>query len=233
MTTMSITPMHKVETVHSWKEIDRTWSETGSATIVEQCQHCGVERQVLRLGQKSGPSLEESVLTESSASWRNTFDRWEKIAEMMKGMFEQVVDDTTYDSIDDVMKEIERLCQGVVDGTNLPYWQLQLWLSRPKRYKVRNLLEFVQGPVCNRCDRMFGHTVQPTVDHINGDRSNAHPSNLQLLCKDCNGDKGKNPPNERDISPFTYEDASCEHRLTCIELHAFLSDCENAEEELA
>ena len=232
MTAMSITPMHKVEIIHSWKEIDRTWSETGSATIVEQCRHCGVERQLLCLGRKSGPSLEESVLTESSASWRNTFSRLEKIPEMMKEMFEQLVDDTTYDSMDDVMKEIERLCQGVVEGTDLPYWQLQLWLSRTKRYKVRNLLESVQGPVCNRCDRIFGHTVQRTVDHINGDRSNAHPSNLQLLCKDCNGDKDKNPPNERDISPFTYEDVSCEHRLTCIELHAFLSDCTNAEEEL-
>ena len=148
-------------------------------------------------------------------------------------MFEQLVQDTAYDTIEDVIKEIEKRCQEVVDGSNLPYWQLQLWLPRPRHYKVQSLLEFLQGPVCNRCDRIFSQTVQLTLDHINRDRNNAHPSNLQLLCKNCNGNKGRNPTNERDKSPFTNEGASCEHRLTCVELRALLSDCENDEEELA
>ena len=75
MTAMSITPMHKIKIVHSWKEIERTWSETGSATIVEKCHHCGAERQVLLLEQQSGPSLEGRVLTKSSVSWGTSFER--------------------------------------------------------------------------------------------------------------------------------------------------------------
>ena len=232
MTSMSITPMHKIEIVHSWKETDRTCSETGSATAVEKCQHCGAERRVLLLDLTSGPSPEDGVLTESPASRPNFFDRLEEKARSIKEMFEQLVQDTSYDTIDDVIEDIEKRSQGAVAGSNLPYWQLQRWLSRPGRYKVRSLLEFVQGPACNRCDKTFSDTVQPTVDHINGDRSNSHPSNLQRLCKDCNGGKDKNPPDERDRSPFTYEGASCQHRLTCVELHALQSDCENDEEEM-
>lgn len=237
---MNIIPMHKVEIVHSWKEINRTWAEARSATVVEQCQHCGVERHVLRLSRESGPCLEDSVPAESSLSLRHTFDQWEEIARTMKEIFEQLVHDTGYFSTDDFIREIKReineRSQGVVDGptvhNELPIEQLQLWIRRPKSYKLRSLLEFFQGPVCNRCDRIFSHTVLPTLDHINGDRSNAHPSNLQLLCEGCNVGKGQTPPNERDISPFTYRGASCEHRLTCVELHAFQNEYEKAEEEL-
>ena len=231
MTATNFTPMHKIEIAHSWKEIDRTWSETGSATTVERCEHCGVERQVLVLGQNSGPGLEDNLLTESAASWRHTSERWEEIARSIKEMFEQLAHDRAYDSIDDAIKEIERRSQGVVDGFDLPYWQLQKWLNQTRRYKVNSLFEYFQGPVCNRCDRIFSHKTQPTVDHINGDRSNAHPSNLQLLCEDCNGKKGSNLPDDRDISPFTFKGTSCEHRLTCVELHALQGDCGNAEEE--
>ena len=230
---MVITPMHKIKIVHSWKEIDRNWSETGSATAVEKCEHCGAERRGLLLGMTSGPSPEDSILTESSSSRPNFFDRWDEVTRSIKEMFEQLVQDTPYNTIDDVIEEIEKLCQREVDGSKLPYWQLQRWLPRPRRYKVQSLLEVLQGPACNRCDRIFSGTVEPTVDHINGDRNNAHPSNLQLLCKACNGEKDKNPPDERDKSPFTNKGDSCEHKLTCVELHALQSDGDNDGEELA
>ena len=229
---MSITPIHKIKITHIWQEISRTWSDTDTSTAVYICQHCSAEKKSLILGQSSGRSLEESVLTKSEASWGNTVDRCANIARLMNERFDQLVNNTTYDTIDDLIREIDKRCQGAVDGSSLPYWQLQRWIFRPKRYKVRNLIEFVQGPVCNRCDRIFSGTVQPTLDHINGDRSNAHPSNLQLLCKDCNGDKGKRPPNGHDKSPFTYEGSSCEHTLTCVQLNSLQSDREDDEEEL-
>ena len=40
---MNFTPMHKVELIHSWKEIDKSWSEAGTRTTVDQCQDCGVK----------------------------------------------------------------------------------------------------------------------------------------------------------------------------------------------
>ena len=233
MTAKRITPVHKVEIVHSWKEIGRTWSATGSATVVERCQHCYTRRQVLALWQESDPISDERALTESLLSSRHAIQRWEEMAKSINDMLEQLVYDTPFNSIDDVLTEIEKRCQGAVDGSILPYRQLQRWLSQPRRHKVRNLLKFVQGPVCNRCDRIFSHSVQLTLDHINGDRNNAHPSNLQLLCKDCNGDKDKTPPDERDVSPFTYEGVPCVHRLTCVEFHAIQRDCENAEADVA
>ena len=220
MTATRLSPMHKIEIDHTWIEVDRTWTETGSATTVERCDRCGVERQVLVLGQKSGSGLEDSSIAEAAASLRHSVKRWQEIARSIREMFEELAHDKGLDSIDDVIKEIERRSQGAIDGANLPYRQLQLWLSQARSYKVRRLLEFFQGPVCNRCDRIFGPTVQPTVDHIDGNTTNAHPSNLQLLCGDCNVAKGSNPPDDRDISPFTFDGTSCEHRLTCVELHA-------------
>ena len=242
---MNITPMHKIEIIHSWKEVNRIWTEGGSATIVEQCQDCDTERRVLRLSRESGPSLEESAPAELSASLEHISVQREKIAramrEMLQEMLEQLIHDGDYDSINDfirkIKREIKNRSQGVVDGSTvrneLPISQLEQWIHRPKMYKLQSLLEFFQGPVCNRCERVFSHTVRPTLDHINGDRNNYHPSNLQLLCEPCNNvDKGKNPPDGRDISPFTYNGPSCEHRLTCVELRAFQMDGENAEEEL-
>ena len=233
MTTTDIRPKHRIEIVHSWEEIDRTWSETGRATIVERCQHCGAERQVHVLGQESGPSLRESSPEELLALLRRNLEGWGEVAKSIGEMFERLAHDSDYDSIEDVIKEIDKRSQGVVDGSNLPYWQLQLWLSEARSFKLRGLLEFFQGPVCNRCDRIFSHSVQPTVDHIDGNRKNARPSNLQLLCDDCNVEKGSNPPDYRDISPFTFEGASCVHRLTCVELHALQSDHDDAEEASA
>ena len=229
---MSITAMHKIEPLHSLREIDRTHSETGTLTITEQCCHCGAQKLGIELGHISNTSLGSSAWVESSAFSRDTLERWQAAARSMMEEFEQLVFDTPYDNIDAVFNEIKALCQGVVHGSQLPYRQLKIWISSPKRFKVRNLLELAQGPACNRCDRLFSHQVPPTLDHINGDRSNAYPSNLQILCKDCNGDKGSNPPDDRDQSPFTYQGASCGHRLSCVELHSLQMDYENAKDEL-
>ena len=225
---MNFTPMHKVELAHSWKEIDRIRSETGSWTTVEQCQDCGERHEVLHLGRDSGPSFKDSPQTEVLDSWRRISESWQRVARSMNEMFERLVDDTAYESTDEIFDDIYNRSQRVVDGGNLPYWQLQRWLCKPKRYRVINLLPFFQGPVCNRCDRLFSLLVEPTVDHINGDRSNGHPSNLQLLCKDCNGKKGDGPPDERDVSPYTYEGEVCEHKLTCVEFHDLQSAKEGA-----
>ena len=181
----------------------------------------------------SGQSQKAGASTEPSISWRNTLDRWEELSRSINEMFEQLVRDSAHATIDEFIKEIKKRCQGAVDGSKLPYWQLQRWLSRPRHYKVQSLVESSQGPACNRCDRIFSNSVRPTLDHINGDRSNAHPSNLQLLCKGCADDKGKDPPDERDRSPFTYEGEPCLHSLTCVELESLMSDREANEEEIA
>ena len=212
--------MHSVKIIHYWKEIDRFSSGADSTTTVNECVHCGTKQEVLHLGRDSGPSFRDSLDNEVLDLLRSTFDRWDEVVQSMKEMFEQLVDETEYGSIDEVFEEIDRLSQRAVDGSNLPHRELQLWLSKPRYYRVINLLPHFQGRVCNRCDRIFSSTVEPTVDHIDGNRTNAHPWNLQLLCRECNEKKDDNPPDERDKSPFFFDGATCHHELTCVELYA-------------
>ena len=212
--------MHKIELVHSWKEIDTTCPENGSWTTVKQCEHCGTKQEVLHLDHASGPTFGDISDNEVLDYLRSTSDRWDKVVQSINEMFRELVQDSGHDSADGLITEIENRCQGAVEGDQLPYRHLQTWIDGPKRYKVKNLLVYFQGLACNRCDNLFTQTVEPTLDHINGDRSNAHPSNLQLLCKDCNGEKGDNPPDQRDRSPFTYKGEVCVHKLTCVELYA-------------
>ena len=217
---MRQTPMHKVEIVHNWKEINRNCSQGGSVITLQECQHCGVQTEALRLGVDSGQNTIDAVQAVNSASLRSTFDRLQKASKALKEMFEQLVNDSDFETLDDLTTSIGKCSQRVVDGCHLPYSELRTWVGGQKKHRAKNLLPYVQGPVCNRCDRVFSRLVLPTVDHINGDRSNAHPSNLQLLCEDCNVEKANNPLGDRDISPFTYRGPSCLHVLSCVELDA-------------
>ena len=226
--------MHKIEIVHTWKEIDTTWSETGTRTTVNQCVHCGTKQEVRHLGRDSGPSFRDSLDNEVLDLLRSTFDRWDEGVRSMKEMFEQLVHDSDHDSLENLITEIQNICQGQVDGSNLPYSELQRWVDGRKRFfQVKNLIAYAQGPVCNRCDVVFYSLDQLTVDHIIPDRSDARPSNLQLLCECCHNKKGKNPPDERDRSPFTYEGQVCEHKITCRKLDAMRRSRESAREHLA
>ena len=232
---MTITSMHRILLIHCWIEVDRIWSEDKIATVCERCKSCDEERRVLDLGSNHGTSGKGFFTTATPDSWQSSpeqskriSNKMDKFLRAMDSMKEQIVRESDHDSIEDLITEIKERCQGGIDGYELPYSQLWRWIYKPKRYRVINLLPFFQGPVCNRCDSIFSPLVEPTVDHINGDRSNAHPCNLQLLCKGCNGKKGDGPTDKRDVSPFTYEGEVCEHKLSCVEFHDLQSAKEGA-----
>ena len=49
----------------------------------------------------------------------------------------------------------------------------------------RKLARATKGPNCERCGFVPESPVQLDVDHIDGDRANNDPSNLQTLCANC------------------------------------------------
>ena len=71
--------------------------------------------------------------------------------------------------------------------------------------------------MCNRCDLVFSFD-ELSEDHIKHDRNCGQLTDLQLLCKKCNGKKGSDPPGKSDISPFKFEGKPCVHRVSCTEL---------------
>ena len=220
MTAMSLAPMHKLEIVHGWEEVSRIWSGTWMTKTVERCQYCDVERKLLHLRGNTGTSLKESLETATPATLQRISDQWQRIARSINGRFDKLVVESNYNTIDDIIIDFNKRGYGLLEGSELPYGQWHLWINRPERFRIKYLLGLVQGPACNRCDAIFSRRVELTIDHIIPDKSRSQPCNLQLLCRDCNEEKGNNPPDERDISPFTYEGPSCEHRLTCVEFHA-------------
>ncbi len=59
----------------------------------------------------------------------------------------------------------------------------------PDRTKVRPRIRFLMirdHPYCTLCGQTVEDGARLEIDHIDGDRSNSHPSNLQVLCHRCN-----------------------------------------------
>ena len=59
----------------------------------------------------------------------------------------------------------------------------QIWAKMC--YSCMTNYQMQKGKVCEYCGFIPTHKCQLDVDHIDGDRSNNHPSNLQTLCANC------------------------------------------------
>ena len=53
-----------------------------------------------------------------------------------------------------------------------------------KALRARPYIKY-KGSKCEHCGFVPVHSCQLDVDHIDGDRSNNHPENLQTLCANC------------------------------------------------
>ena len=169
---------------------------------------------------------------EAAASIRHIGEQSKRITEALDDLFSELLNGTTYHTIDDLVTHIKRRFQGKVDGNELPFHQLQSWINTSKQFQAKILLAHKQGLVCNRCDGLMYSIDQLTVDHITPDRSRSQLTNLQLLCKRCNQDKADNHPDQRDISPFNYEGEPCVHRITCVELEHLRRSYESTRETI-
>ena len=178
--------MHEVQFIHRWSEIDRTETDGESFTTVKQCTYCGQNQTILHLTSDRGPSLVDFPRAEAAASIRHIGEQSKRITEALDDLFSDLLNGTTYHTIDDLVTHIERRFPGKVDGNELSFQQLQSWINTSKQFQAKILLAYKQGLVCNRCDRLMYSIDQLTVDHITPDRSRSHLTNLQLLCKRCN-----------------------------------------------
>ena len=62
--------MHEVQFIHRWREIDRTETDGGSFTTVEQCTYCDQNQTILHLTSDGGSSLADLPRAEAAASIR-------------------------------------------------------------------------------------------------------------------------------------------------------------------
>lgn len=197
--------VNEIKVSHREKEIGR------SGLIVQfACVDCGRTSEVLDLD-----SYDESELNEfaDSPSLR--------LAELSARYRQVIVDGTKYDNIEDLISDLSNVNHdiNICAAKELPLGLLEKWAKkRNKKYRRRVLLEYLQGPVCNRCGLVFDPS-RLTIDHIIGNRSRGELSNLQLLCENCHTEKNKegNSPTERDISPFNYDGKQRIHTISCIE----------------
>ena len=212
----STIPIHDVQIIHDWVDTHRTLTRDGSATSFGECQHCGATRRVFHLKPRPDPTLNDLPRPEAVAVLRDLMDTISKGSEAIQESFNDLFRETGYGNMDDLEVDFAKRSQGIVRAGEFSLHLLEDWATAPKHIEPRILLAYKQGPVCNRCDRLYPMD-QLEVDHINPDRTRAQLTNLQLLCGGCHGRKGNNAPGDRDVSPFSYEGESCVHRVTCTE----------------
>ena len=213
-------PMHEIEIDHDWREVSRVDFGTSSEIATMRCADCGAENQVLHL--ESSEKMHENLESreEQIAYLKRTNIQFKQLGETIDLKFRESLNGTRYPTKEDLRYYFTERYIGNIKFENTPFGWLKLWTTRHTRTRQRKILLFCkQGPVCNRCDLIFSFD-ELTEDHINHDKNCGQLTDLQLLCKNCNGKKGNDPPTELDISPFKFEGESCIHRVACTELDA-------------
>ena len=227
--------MHSVDVKHNWQEIDRVDFRATSEIAIMRCADCWAERQVLHAKSGEKRHRDQESEEESKQALKGISESLNQFTETMNLYMKEMLDGTGYATTEALTDDIDRRYDGVIDGKNLPLRWLRPWASQNRRKaskKVRRraqrkiLLLSRQGPICNRCGHIF-RSGELTEDHIEADKSRAQLTDLQLLCKKCNREKGNGAPDELDVSPFKFEGKTRVHRVTCVELAAMRNLNEN------
>ena len=221
---MNSSPMHSVIVEHDWQEVDRVDFRTTSEVAIMRCVDCPVERQVLHVKSSEKTHRNQESEEEAKEASKGITESSNKIRKIMNSYIHEMLDGTKYGTTEFLMDDIAKRYNGQIAGENIPFGWLKPWLDtgiRKARPKV--FLLYRQGPVCNRCDRLMLDPDEITVDHIYGDRDRGQLTDLQLLCKNCNEEKGDGPPGELDVSPFKFAGETCVHRVTCTKIGTMLA----------
>ena len=212
--------MHSVDVKHNWQEVDRVDFRATSEIAIMRCADCWAERQVLHAKSGEKRHRDQESEEESKQALKGISESPNQFTETMNLYMNEMLDGTGYATTEALTDDIDRRYDGVIDGKNLPLRWLRPWAAKNYRKAQRKfLLLSRQGPVCNRCDRIFAFD-ELTEDHIGADRNHGQLTDLQLLCKECNGRKANHEKDERDVSPFKFEGETCIHRVPCTEIDA-------------
>lgn len=224
-------PIHVIDIEHRWQEVDRVELDSGAFQTTEKCLDCGEERNGFGLAIRKRPRSIEWPNSEMMARIGETIEKFKREIETFREMYRQLVVDTKYCDIDDLAVEIDKRYGRLLNAKELPFYQLDNWvhINNNKKIQRQVMLAYKQGLVCNRCDSIFPSLDELEIDHIRPKKKGGKEelTNLQLLCRACNRDKGDNDPTKRDISPFNFHGEPCVHRITCVELNHLLRSYES------
>ena len=214
--------MHDIEITHLWTKNESSVDEGGFDIIIQRCADCGVTRRILDLD--SGPSArsDDSTLEYRKIETVRLAERMKEVGQLLEEQWNELLDGSGYATLNDLIRGIGNKSQGLVDGGNIPFYQLERWVRTTQMYRLTLLVAFKQSLVCNSCDRVFFSIDSLTLDHIDEDRSNARLTNLQLLCEPCH--REKTFPGQHDISAYDPRATWCGHVITCVELRG-LREC--------
>ncbi len=213
--------MHEVRVEHDWQETGERRLESGAQKIYVKCRNCGQERTVIDLGRVCEQSLIELPKEERKAEFRKLSKMGRDFLENIAKLDRWVVSGSRHDDIPSLLEEIEKRYPHALSAGEMSYRYLRLWAEKSNRKSKRKLLLLIrQGFVCNRCHRIVPSSDLLTEDHITPRSAGGESvlTNLQLLCRRCNEEKGSEDPDGRDISPFRWNGPSCIHRVTCFEI---------------
>lgn len=223
MILMNMTPMHNVIVDHEWLEVDRVDFGASSEVATMRCADCGVERQILHTNAGEGTHQNQESEEEAKQAIKGIFQSLDRFTKTTNLYIREMLDGTKYVTSDALMDDIAKLHNEDINGKDIPFRWLKPWLDKHTHTRKRKvLLRYKQGPVCNRCDLIFTFD-ELKVDHIEADKNLGQLTDLQLLCKKCNGAKGNGPPSKLDVSPFKFDGKPCIHRVTCTEVETMQS----------
>ena len=212
--------MHNVIVDHEWLEVNRVDFGLSAEDVTMRCAYCGAERHILHTNASDETYQNQETEEEAREALKGISESLKQFSKTMNLYIREMLDGSKYVTSQALMDDIAKRYNGNIEGKDLPFRWLGPWTATNYRKAQRKFLLFYkQGPVCNRCDLIFS-IDELTEDHIEGDRSRGRLTDLQLLCKNCGGKKGNDPPTELDISPFKFEGESCIHRVACTELDA-------------
>ena len=212
--------VHQINIEHSWSdkllEVEALY---GIAISVRTCKDCGAQTRILHSDNSlSSPTLKN--LRERPHDYQEEVQIWsDRLSEYNKAVFAN----SDFSNLDDFAKHLDNsyensVCHDDINSRLAIYFLGYKHATRKARRKL--LLLWKQGPVCNRCDKIFsinGLTEDHIIPRALGGQSKL--TNLQLLCEICNSRKANENPNWDDVSPFKYDGESCSHTITCYELN--------------
>ncbi len=215
---MNWKPIHEIQIIHQWIEVDIQTSVDGSVTTIKNCRICGSVQRVLDLdrSESHGSNSTDVRPYERLGELKEMLDR---ISAMFDAMNRDVLDGTDYGDITDLLSDLELRYGRQIRSGDISYDQLRSWIDAPtKKMRRKVLLVYKQGLVCNRCYSLVFSLNGLTEDHIVPRASGGQSTllNLQLLCGRCNEAKGSIRPKEVDVSPFAYQGPPCIHKITCV-----------------
>ena len=68
-----------------------------------------------------------------------------EISKLLEKQFSDLLDGTGYANLDDFVRGIRNKSQGLIDGRNMPFFQLQWWVRTTQMHRLKLLVALKQS----------------------------------------------------------------------------------------